>query len=186
MRVNTHTSLHTRIAQSYARDDCWPHLKRVATHPLARHVHVHTHTNLLTQAHTHTHLLTTPTPTLRTPRAHQDPDSSFVAEVGYLEIYNEKVRDLLDETNKDKHSLKVREDPKLGPYVEGLTQHTVVDYDGVQALMDRGNATRTTAATNMNDTSSRSHAVFTMRFTQVRFRWRPTFHSWTHHYAITL
>mmetsp|Transcript_9007 Transcript_9007/g.23194 ORF Transcript_9007/g.23194 Transcript_9007/m.23194 type:complete len:1067 (+) Transcript_9007:151-3351(+) len=98
----------------------------------------------------------------------KDADSSFVAEVGYLEIYNEKVRDLLGEKKNASgfHNLRVREDPKLGPFVDGLTSHTVVDYEGIDALMERGNACRTTAATNMNDTSSRSHAVFTMRFTQ--------------------
>lgn len=98
----------------------------------------------------------------------QDPDTTFAAHVGYLEIYNEKVRDLLGDTPKGQvnHSLRVREDPKLGPFVDGLTSHTVTDYEGIDILMEKGNGNRTTAATNMNDTSSRSHAVFTMRFTQ--------------------
>eukprot|EP00037_Helgoeca_nana_P023024 m.237563 g.237563 ORF g.237563 m.237563 type:complete len:448 (+) comp26215_c0_seq1:120-1463(+) len=97
----------------------------------------------------------------------KEPDSSFVAEVGYLEIYNEKVRDLLvDKGDGEYHSLKVREDPKLGPFVDGLSSHTVLDFESMDALMAKGNAMRTTAATNMNDTSSRSHAVFTLRFTQ--------------------
>eukprot|EP00038_Savillea_parva_P007589 m.171191 g.171191 ORF g.171191 m.171191 type:complete len:1061 (-) comp13345_c0_seq1:363-3545(-) len=97
----------------------------------------------------------------------KEPESSFVAQVGYLEIYNEKVRDLLvDKGDGNYHSLRVREDPKLGPFVDGLSSHTVVDYEGIEALMDKGNAMRTTAATNMNDTSSRSHAVFTLLFTQ--------------------
>ena len=100
----------------------------------------------------------------------KDPSLTLVAKIGYLEIYNEKVRDLLVPVAKGaevKHSLKVRQDPKLGPFVEGLTSHDVVDYAGIDALMEVGNQNRTTAATNMNDTSSRSHAVFTMTFSQV-------------------
>ncbi|XP_033734279.1 kinesin-like protein KIF16B isoform X1 [Pecten maximus] len=100
-----------------------------------------------------------------------DEDTSFKAEVSYLEIYNEKVRDLLKQSssNKPMHSLRVREHPKLGPYVQDLSKHTVTDYDDIKALMDRGNSIRTTAATNMNDTSSRSHAIFTIVFTQAKF-----------------
>lgn len=45
--------------------------------------------------------------------------------------------------------------------------HEVTNFDGIRDLMERGNENRTTAATNMNDTSSRSHAIFTMSFTQV-------------------
>ncbi|XP_069117380.1 kinesin-like protein KIF16B isoform X2 [Argopecten irradians] len=100
-----------------------------------------------------------------------DGDTSFKAEVSYLEIYNEKVRDLLKHSSASKpmHSLRVREHPKLGPYVQDLSKHTVCDYDDIKALMDRGNSIRTTAATNMNDTSSRSHAIFTIVFTQAKF-----------------
>eukprot|EP00040_Diaphanoeca_grandis_P032706 m.198902 g.198902 ORF g.198902 m.198902 type:complete len:1075 (-) comp32712_c0_seq1:40-3264(-) len=96
---------------------------------------------------------------------------TFKCDVEYLEIYNEKVRDLLSDTPKGElnHSLKVREDPKLGPYVEGLTARTVTDFQGIDDLMEAGNKNRTTAKTNMNDTSSRSHAVFTLRFTQATF-----------------
>lgn len=56
-----------------------------------------------------------------------------------------------------------------GPYVEGLSKHLVMDYDDIVALMKRGNELRTTACTNMNDTSSRSHAIFTMTFVQASF-----------------
>lgn len=99
----------------------------------------------------------------------KEPENTYIAEVNYLEIYNEKVRDLLVEpTSKGAtpHALKVRENPKTGPFVEGLTSHKVLCYEEILALMDLGNEHRTTAATNMNDTSSRSHAVFTMVFTQ--------------------
>ena len=97
--------------------------------------------------------------------------SSFRTEVSYLEIYNEKVKDLLNSKVNSGHgiNLKVREHPKTGPYVQDLTKHLVTDYSDVQELMARGNANRTTASTNMNDTSSRSHAIFTVTFSQASF-----------------
>jgi len=102
----------------------------------------------------------------------EDEGMSFRTEVSYLEIYNEKVRDLLRPHNKrgaSAFSLKVREHPKEGPYVQGLSKHLVNDYQAVEALMAQGNSVRTTAATNMNDTSSRSHAIFTLSYTQAKF-----------------
>ena len=78
-------------------------------------------------------------------------------EVSYLEIYNERVKDLLRK-NSD-HNLKVREHPVSGPYVQNLSKHLVMSYTDILALMETGNNVRTTASTNMNDTSSRSHAV---------------------------
>lgn len=49
-------------------------------------------------------------------------------EVSYMEIYNEKVHDLLDLTSSNKAGLKVRENKVLGPYVDGLSQLAVVSY----------------------------------------------------------
>ncbi|KAI8065258.1 hypothetical protein BC940DRAFT_320720 [Gongronella butleri] len=95
-----------------------------------------------------------------------DPNVSYAAEVSYIEIYNEKVRDLLNPKNKG--NLKVREHPSTGPYVEDLSRLVVKDFDGLDHLMDEGNKARTVAATNMNETSSRSHAVFTVFLTQKR------------------
>ncbi|KAI9484614.1 hypothetical protein BDB00DRAFT_854270 [Zychaea mexicana] len=87
-------------------------------------------------------------------------------EVSYIEIYNEKVRDLLNPKNKS--NLKVREHPSLGPYVEDLSKMAVNSFDKINQLMDEGNKARTVAATNMNATSSRSHGVFTLILTQTR------------------
>ncbi|GAB1601251.1 kinesin-like protein KIF16B isoform X1 [Argonauta hians] len=101
-----------------------------------------------------------------------DGNSSYRTEVSFLEIYNEKVRDLLQKTNADDkglHTLRVREHPKDGPYVQDLSKHYVNNYDDIKSLMDYGNEKRTTAATNMNDVSSRSHAIFTILFTQAKF-----------------
>ena len=50
-----------------------------------------------------------------------------------------------------------------------LSKHIVVNYSEIAELMEQGNVNRTTAATNMNDVSSRSHAIFTIVFTQVSF-----------------
>uniref|UniRef100_A0A8B9NSZ6 plus-end-directed kinesin ATPase n=1 Tax=Accipiter nisus TaxID=211598 RepID=A0A8B9NSZ6_9AVES len=85
-------------------------------------------------------------------------------QVSYMEIYCERVRDLLNPKNKG--NLRVREHPLLGPYVEDLSKLAVTSYTDIADLMDAGNKARTVAATNMNETSSRSHAVFTIVFTQ--------------------
>ncbi|XP_056279513.1 kinesin-like protein KIF1B isoform X5 [Pseudoliparis swirei] len=89
---------------------------------------------------------------------------SYSVEVSYMEIYCERVRDLLNPKNKA--NLRVREHPLLGPYVEDLSKLAVTSYTDIADLMDAGNKARTVAATNMNETSSRSHAVFTILFTQ--------------------
>lgn len=95
-----------------------------------------------------------------------DSNLSISVEVSYIEIYNEKVRDLLNPKNTG--NLRVREHPSLGPYVEDLSKLVVSSYDEMMTLMDEGNKARTVAATNMNETSSRSHAVFTLLLTMKR------------------
>uniref|UniRef100_A0A1I8B8A8 Kinesin motor domain-containing protein n=1 Tax=Meloidogyne hapla TaxID=6305 RepID=A0A1I8B8A8_MELHA len=75
----------------------------------------------------------------------------YTVEVSYMEIYCEKVKDLLSPKNEN---LKVREHPVLGPYVDNLEKMAVCSYE------------ETVAATNMSDTSSRSHTIFTIVLTQ--------------------
>ena len=96
----------------------------------------------------------------------QSMDKNVMTEfkVAYMEIYCERVRDLLNPNSKG--NLRVREHPLLGPYVEDLSKLAVTSYDDIYDLMEEGNKARTVAATNMNETSSRSHAVFTIIFTQ--------------------
>lgn len=96
-----------------------------------------------------------------------DPNFDYTVEVSYLEIYFEKVRDLLNPQNKK--PLKVREHNVLGPYVEDLTKLVVTRYEEIKDLIDLGNKSRTTASTRMNETSSRSHAVFSIILTQRRY-----------------
>ena len=92
-------------------------------------------------------------------------------ELSFFEIYKEKIHDLL-ESSKDKTgkrpNLKVREHPSWGPYVEGLSSYVANSYDDVKGWLNVGNKYRATAATGMNDRSSRSHAVFTMVLTQTK------------------
>jgi hypothetical protein len=89
-------------------------------------------------------------------------------EVSYLEIYNEHVRCLLNPTEVgfEGSKLRVREHPATGPYVEGLARFVVSSKEQFLGLMADGNSLRTTGATAMNATSSRSHAVFTIIVTQ--------------------
>lgn len=61
----------------------------------------------------------------------------FQVEVSYIEIYNEKVRDLLNPANKG--NLKVREHPTIGPYVEDLSRLVVNSFEDIDHLMNEGN-----------------------------------------------
>ncbi|XP_054637391.1 kinesin-like protein KIF13A isoform X1 [Dunckerocampus dactyliophorus] len=103
-------------------------------------------------------------------RVHIDANEAhtFKVEVSYMEIYNEKVRDLLDPKGS-RQSLKVREHKVLGPYVDGLSQLAVTSFEDIEVLMSEGNKSRTVAATNMNEESSRSHAVFSIIVTQTLY-----------------
>ncbi|NXV87168.1 KIF14 protein, partial [Calonectris borealis] len=93
-------------------------------------------------------------------------------EMSFFEVYNEKIHDLLvfkAESGQKKQPLRVREHPVLGPYVEGLTvlvSHP--DFCFLQSWLELGNKQRATAATVMNDKSSRSHSVFTLVMTQTK------------------
>ncbi|NXT99086.1 KIF14 protein, partial [Buphagus erythrorhynchus] len=93
-------------------------------------------------------------------------------EMSFFEVYNEKIHDLLvfkAENGQKKQQLRVREHPVLGPYVEGLTGLvSCPDFCLLQSWLELGNKQRATAATVMNDKSSRSHSVFTLVMTQTK------------------
>ncbi|XP_066044221.1 stAR-related lipid transfer protein 9 [Chamaea fasciata] len=98
---------------------------------------------------------------------YSDQMASCRVKVSFLEIYNERVRDLLKQSDRKKpYTLRVREHPETGPYVQGLTQHLVTDYKQVVKLLEEGIAKRITAATHIHNASSRSHAIFTIHYTQ--------------------
>ncbi|RWS28221.1 Kinesin-like KIF14, partial [Leptotrombidium deliense] len=79
-------------------------------------------------------------------------------EMSYFEIYNEKIHDLLS-NEKKKKSLRVREDPSIGPFVENLLSRKVKCNEEFQSYISDGNKRRATAATEMNERSSRAHAI---------------------------
>ncbi|NXV71830.1 KIF14 protein, partial [Atlantisia rogersi] len=93
-------------------------------------------------------------------------------EMSFFEVYNEKIHDLLvfkADNGQKKQPLRVREHPVLGPYVEGLTVLVLhPDFSLLQSWLELGNKQRATAATVMNDKSSRSHSVFTLIMTQTK------------------
>jgi hypothetical protein len=99
------------------------------------------------------------------------PHVSYTVRVSYFEVYNEHVRDLLTSprpaTSGHPNYLKIREHPTEGPYVKDLTELAVKNYHELLRCMRMGDASRTTASTKMNDTSSRSHAVFTIMLKQI-------------------
>ncbi|KAI4092582.1 MAG: hypothetical protein LQ344_003428 [Seirophora lacunosa] len=98
------------------------------------------------------------------------PNISYTVRVSYFEVYNEHVRDLLGpQPRSSDHPfyLKIRESPTEGPYIKDLTDLPVKNYHELLRCMRLGDNNRTTASTKMNDTSSRSHAVFTIVLKQI-------------------
>ena len=92
---------------------------------------------------------------------------SYNVRVSYFEVYNEHVRDLFQPKTDPPNYLKIRESPVEGPYVKDLTEIQVKSYAEILKYMRLGDNSRTTASTKMNDTSSRSHAVFTIMLKQI-------------------
>ncbi|OAD56870.1 Kinesin-like protein KIF16B, partial [Eufriesea mexicana] len=88
-------------------------------------------------------------------------ESNYVVSVSYLEIYNERVRDLLKPSSST-GGLRVREHPRLGPYVQGLTHHLVRTLESLMSYVEEGTKARKTASTLQNSCSSRSHALLTI------------------------
>lgn len=89
----------------------------------------------------------------------------FHVKVSYIEVYKEELRDLLElETSvKDLH---IREDEKGNTVIVGAKEFQVECADEVMSLLESGNAARHTGTTQMNEHSSRSHAIFTISICQ--------------------
>ncbi|XP_078212551.1 kinesin-like protein KIF14 isoform X2 [Callithrix jacchus] len=101
----------------------------------------------------------------------QTQEVTYHIEMSFFEVYNEKIHDLLvckGESGQKKQPLRVREHPVYGPYVEALSMNVVSSYADIQSWLELGNKQRATAATGMNDKSSRSHSVFTLVMTQTK------------------
>lgn len=98
----------------------------------------------------------------------QNGSITYNVHVSYFEIYNEHVKDLLTPRVTPPAYLKIRESRSDGVYVQNLTDEPVKSYEDIERLMKMGDLNRTTAHTKMNDTSSRSHAVFTLTLKQIQ------------------
>uniref|UniRef100_A0A7S1N5X8 Kinesin-like protein n=1 Tax=Eutreptiella gymnastica TaxID=73025 RepID=A0A7S1N5X8_9EUGL len=105
-----------------------------------------------------------------------DATLSIKIALSMIEIYNEKVRDLL-ETRKSKNDplsdLEIHETKDKKIYVEGLSLHTVTNYNRFVSLMQRGLANRQVSETNMNEHSSRSHSILQIYLAQTHDPPRP-------------
>eukprot|EP01012_Entosiphon_sulcatum_P067431 TRINITY_DN97136_c0_g1_i1.p1 TRINITY_DN97136_c0_g1~~TRINITY_DN97136_c0_g1_i1.p1 ORF type:complete len:891 (-),score=128.06 TRINITY_DN97136_c0_g1_i1:24-2696(-) len=93
-------------------------------------------------------------------------EGAYRIEISFFEIYKERVKDLLQSSTA--HDLRVRQHPVNGPFIEGLSSHSVWDLDGFLRLLHRGHTGRATGATAHNDKSSRSHAICTLLISQTR------------------
>ena len=89
--------------------------------------------------------------------------NDFIIKVSMIEIYQEKIRDLLDITRVN---LNIREDNIKGIYVDGCSERYVGCPNDVLALLELGSSNRAQAATNMNEHSSRSHSIFILTINQ--------------------
>ena len=87
----------------------------------------------------------------------------YTVRVSYMEIYMERIRDLLNPVNDN---LPVHEEKNRGVYVKGLLEIYVSSVDEVYEVMRRGGSARAVAATNMNQESSRSHSIFVVTIDQ--------------------
>ncbi|XP_026217943.1 kinesin-like protein KIF21A isoform X1 [Anabas testudineus] len=101
------------------------------------------------------------------------PVPEFKINAQFLELYNEEVLDLFDtardfEARKQKSNIKIHEDANGGIYTVGVTTRTVTSAAEMMQCLKLGALSRTTASTQMNVQSSRSHAIFTIHLCQVR------------------
>uniref|UniRef100_A0A663MU24 Kinesin family member 4A n=1 Tax=Athene cunicularia TaxID=194338 RepID=A0A663MU24_ATHCN len=92
----------------------------------------------------------------------QRQDWEFILKVSYLEIYNEDILDLLCPSKERSSQISIREDPKEGIKIIGLTERNVTCAQDTVSCLEQGNNSRTVASTAMNSQSSRSHAIFTI------------------------
>ncbi|GAA6215336.1 kinesin-like protein KIF21A [Lates japonicus] len=98
------------------------------------------------------------------------PVPEFKINAQFLELYNEEVLDLFDSTRdiKQKSHIRIHEDATGGIYTVGVTTRTVSSEAEMMQCLKLGALSRTTASTQMNVQSSRSHAIFTIHLCQVR------------------
>ncbi|GAV87247.1 LOW QUALITY PROTEIN: Kinesin domain-containing protein/Kinesin-related domain-containing protein, partial [Cephalotus follicularis] len=83
--------------------------------------------------------------------------TNFQCRCSFLEIYNERIGDLLDPIQRN---LEIKDDPKNGLYVENLSEEYVTSYEDVNQILIKGLSNRKVGATSINSKSSRSHILF--------------------------
>ena len=88
------------------------------------------------------------------------PEKQHLVRASYLEIYNESIRDLL--AKDPKNSLELKENADSGVYVKDLTSFVVKSVSEIDHVMQSGKKNRSVGSTLMNQTSSRSHSIFTI------------------------
>ncbi|XP_074231141.1 kinesin-like protein KIF21A isoform X14 [Camelus bactrianus] len=101
------------------------------------------------------------------------PPPDFKVNAQFLELYNEEVLDLFDTTRdidakNKKSNIRIHEDSAGGIYTVGVTTRTVNTESEMMQCLKLGALSRTTASTQMNVQSSRSHAIFTIHLCQTR------------------
>ncbi|CCW68286.1 unnamed protein product [Phytomonas sp. Hart1] len=100
----------------------------------------------------------------------------YRVEVTFIEIYMERVRDLLDPSlrnskgNEKLQDARIRQDPYSGPFIEGVTKYQVENWAHCCTLLERGSQHRTTCATAVHNQSSRSHAIFQLTLVQEQIK----------------
>ena len=90
-------------------------------------------------------------------------DIVFNVTVSMVEIYNERIKDLLDPA---KDNLRIHEKAGKGVYLQDVTENYIESEEQVYQIMRHGNDNRAVASTNMNSESSRSHSIFILTVTQ--------------------
>lgn len=102
--------------------------------------------------------------------ANDDVNLKYEVQFSMLEIYNEKVQDLLSDPKQKPPAggLKVRESASGAVYVQGLSKHPVDSYDMIDQKMEEGYSNRSIGSTLMNQTSSRAHTIITIEFKQIK------------------
>ncbi|KAF1757651.1 hypothetical protein GCK72_014107 [Caenorhabditis remanei] len=100
-------------------------------------------------------------------------EPAFEVSVQFVELYNDDVLDLLSDDRSMSSSIRIHEDSRGEIVLHGVEQRSVFDMHGTMDILKNGALNRTVASTNMNEQSSRSHAIFTLHLRQQRVAVNP-------------
>ncbi|KAJ7341408.1 hypothetical protein JRQ81_005469 [Phrynocephalus forsythii] len=90
----------------------------------------------------------------------RSPDRQFLVRASYLEIYQEEIRDLLAKEPGGGKRMELKENPETGVYIKDLSSFVTKNVKEIEHVLNLGNQARAVGATNLNEHSSRSHAIF--------------------------